>query len=71
MDDEIEQNGAWREGRREGLHRRLRQVATNQAIEQIEGEGARLVLHHLHVGTSRVAVSEGDWVGSRDARKRL
>ena len=58
MDDEIEQNGAGRERRREGLHRRLRQVATNQAIEQIEGEGARLVLHHLHVGTPRVAVRE-------------
>ena len=56
MDDEIEQNGAWRERRRDGLHRR--QVATNQVIEQIEGEGARLVLHHLHVGTPRVAVHE-------------
>ena len=62
MDDEIEQNGAWRERRREGIHRRLRQVATNQVIEQIEGEGARLVLHHLHVGTPRVAVREAGWV---------
>ena len=58
MDDEIEQNDAWRERRREGLHRRLRQVATNQVIEQIEGEGARLVLHHLHVGTPCIAVRE-------------
>lgn len=71
MHDVVQQDATVGEGERERGHSGLLEVATDQLIERVEGEGARLVLHHLHVGTPRVAGCETIMRLSRDARKRL
>lgn len=59
----IQQNTTRSEKEEEKKHCRLLQVAANQLIKHIEGEGTNFVLHHLHVGTP--SVSECDVIENR------
>lgn len=52
-------------------HGRLLQVATHQLVQRVEGEGARLVLHHLHVRVARVSTLHNKQSTQHDAVKRV